>query len=733
MERVLFITLGFVFIGCPQVLGLIAPKPPGAVMRTFANSSFTSASSSPTPTACCFLVQDTVSEVWWQITSYSSTLTTVNLTSITTLITKFPNTTLTNFETNIYPTGVSATWTYRVGANPIANEPNYVLRPTEAEQILEGTAPITTGGIVVQSPDAFYVYSSVKIITAAPVTDAGGNIACGTTSEYNEWNADQFFSYRTLALSDINSNAEAYFDRSDVAEPLTLSVLSSFGTEIFITGSQSDQISSIYVDADSSETCCPDGSGTMITATTRTEVVISLETPFIYLPSKGRRGFRGDTTTCHQTGGTENYGYVPRTLLEYLVNKSDYSSQYPGLESCLPGGPSIFQSAFCADAMSSTLEVVSDLTSTTVIYVTPPVLGDTTQLHISDVQVMVHASGIEVDGDFSTTQLPTPPPRPMPSPVKTEPSKNPPQPLPLIVRPTPLPTSIGAPVPTTNPVGPSLLPASKHLPGPLPAFTSLRQIINSIIGGRPGSPASPASPNSPAIIISAATTIPIADIPFFPGISGVTSTINGNPVVIVSEPTTLASPVRTKNQIVISKATTIPIADLPFFPGLVGNTETRNGAIVVIVSEPTTLALPSPEGLSRPHTSAANPILAAPEVHDEPLAVVTAESESPGLFVTRPTTVPFNPESPVSGSTITTSGKIYIVVSTAVAVGSSQPILIVGPSSAITDSGIKNTQGAAASETSSRNDAAPELKGRLWRYLIVESCLLVGFLAMVIK
>jgi hypothetical protein len=72
-------------------------------------------------------------------------------------------------------------------------------------------------------------------------------------------------------------------------------------------------------------------------------VVISLTTPFIYAPERSTKGETGDGRACIQTGGTENYGYIPQTVLDYLIANQYYSAQYLGLESCLPGGPSILQ------------------------------------------------------------------------------------------------------------------------------------------------------------------------------------------------------------------------------------------------------------------------------------------------------------------------------------------------------------------------------------------------------
>ena len=70
--------------------------------------------------------------------------------------------------------------------------------------------------------------------------------------------------------------------------------------------------------------------------------IITLATPFIYQPARGKLG----TTISEACGGkiapgTEDYGYVPQTVLDHLVSNKDISAQYPGLSACLPAGPSI--------------------------------------------------------------------------------------------------------------------------------------------------------------------------------------------------------------------------------------------------------------------------------------------------------------------------------------------------------------------------------------------------------
>jgi hypothetical protein len=97
---------------------------------------------------CCFVIQDTVSEDFWEITNYSTTAFVVNLTSLITYVTQLPNLTTTRYETKVYTTNASFTFTHEVGRNPLGLFTNDAPEPTEAINRLNGTA-IETGGIVV--------------------------------------------------------------------------------------------------------------------------------------------------------------------------------------------------------------------------------------------------------------------------------------------------------------------------------------------------------------------------------------------------------------------------------------------------------------------------------------------------------------------------------------------------------------------------------------------------------
>lgn len=61
-------------------------------------------------------------------------------------------------------------------------------------------------------------------------------------------------------------------------------------------------------------------------------VPVSFSKPFIYVPR--------DDYFPYQVMN-ENFGYVPQSLIDWMAQDPEYVSKYPGIASCLPGGPSI--------------------------------------------------------------------------------------------------------------------------------------------------------------------------------------------------------------------------------------------------------------------------------------------------------------------------------------------------------------------------------------------------------
>ena len=123
-----------------------------------------------------------------------------------------------------------------------------------------------------KSPQAFYVYSHVQILSVPPVTNKEGHKACVTTST-NIMCACMF--------SHCNEHLYANFDRP---------------------------------------------TPTLLYAN------IDLSTPFVHIPPQ-------------PGAGTEAFGYVPQTMIDWMVQDPSYIEKYPQLLSCQPGGPDVFQPA----------------------------------------------------------------------------------------------------------------------------------------------------------------------------------------------------------------------------------------------------------------------------------------------------------------------------------------------------------------------------------------------------
>ena len=157
-------------------------------------------------------------------------------------------------------------------------------------------------------PTDVYVFSSINVINVPAVLDKDGHLKCATTSTYrakcqgpvqtnsNSTNAKMDNTTQSTAqstsfhITGVNSNAESYFSNSQTLDPAVIA-------------SEYDMVQ------------------------------VSFSEPFVYAPLSDQ--FPSKVVN-------ENLGYVPEALIEWIVQRPNYVSRFPGIASCLPGGPSIY-------------------------------------------------------------------------------------------------------------------------------------------------------------------------------------------------------------------------------------------------------------------------------------------------------------------------------------------------------------------------------------------------------
>ncbi|KAL8686342.1 MAG: hypothetical protein Q9218_007172 [Villophora microphyllina] len=362
----------------------------GGNLSTTASASPSLVTAPASDAACCFVVQDTIDiRHWGPSTWYGQR----NITTVVTSITEYADTTITNLHrttrlvntTSVtYPTAQIHSYNGASG------------RQTSRMVTLNGSA-VVTAGMTIQSPQAFYLYSSAKIIRVPPVTDRNGNLACTTassgpsectsngiscpdrnsaatgTSQWQLWRAScvttsvstQFFS--TKVFGGINTYAEDYFESHafpDSYGSQAATALASLPPSVFNYS------------------------------------VISFSTPFAFQPTHGanegmdpeetmrlsnnvndrtkrkRALVPAATVSLPNSGANEDYGYVPRALIDWIAQNPNYAAQYPGIGSCLPGGPVIMPLDPCAPRPPTPMPVVLDPAQDLTMYSTVTVQGE---------------------------------------------------------------------------------------------------------------------------------------------------------------------------------------------------------------------------------------------------------------------------------------------------------------------------------------------------------------------
>lgn len=239
------------------------------------------------------------------------------------------------------------------------------------------------------SPQAFYVYSTIKIITASAVTLSNGQLACATTSTFNYLHPVDS-SVGSDIFTGINSYAEAYFGylgfagyttSTETASPLStidyeaLTYLQRYEqsgyTSVYpyvLPGKTSTQFAQVQYAVNTANS-------TIVSLPAPSAIAITFSTPFVYLPAYGATEytFHGneDPANCEvpeiQRNTPTKFGYVPQDLIDWAAQNPDYLEQYPALSDCLPGGPSIIRPSSCMLVSPESMAKATDLTITTAV------------------------------------------------------------------------------------------------------------------------------------------------------------------------------------------------------------------------------------------------------------------------------------------------------------------------------------------------------------------------------
>lgn len=541
------------------------------------------------------------------------------------------------------------------------------------------------------------MYSTVKVITAAPVTNSAGQLVCGTPGVFNRGsNITTGANVATMTIDNENTNAQAYWGTSKIADSeIPTSTSTKIYTVTYSTSSTSFKtLTAIATLYSTSQAPAPTGAGTTLT----------FDTPFIYAPSWAAAGASGPgSTDCDgDDKGTIHYGYLPSTIKDYMLGVPQITSQYPNLGSCLIAGPPITVRTICSANAGEVQLAGGDLTSSTIIIVTPSAEATSSQLVNQPASTNVPAPApASTIAPVLPTQTPSPSPAQLPE-TSVESPVQAPSPAQSQVQ----ATSVEAPAPgvssqdqnqspTTSVQAPENPQASTPIVA-VPASSSsqgddaVASAIASLIGAQPVVNSTP----SPTLVVTNLQTIP-----FNPATSIEGSIVVGNDGqtnIVVAQPTTVPAVVSTNLQtipynpassvdgstivgndgqtnIVISQPTTVPAASqapvvstnyatIPYNPAssIEGSTVIQNGQTNIIVAQPTTILASSPSQVANPEAASLEAVGSTTLISGTLNAVLPASQ----TLLFNPSALPTN----VQAETIVSDSKTYIVLSTPVTI-----------------------------------------------------------------
>ena len=271
----------------------------------------------------------------------------------------------------------------------------------------------------------------MKIINVPAVKNAGGQLACATSSIYTTCLDPKHF----VTFESVNSAAEAYFGTLQQSR-ISTTYLNTQSTWYSLVTLGSGSYSQKTFSGLTTRTVPGDKLVSYIAHNTSYSTAdITFSSPFLYFPTrastertiaKGELPGIADVSTPRVAGRAVTsrdvqdfdtdkavYGYVPSELIQWILQNTDYVAQYPSLGSCIPGGPSLLPLPSIAGHQDILTE--SD-GSNYCVYAAPGIANAVPDLTTSS-EVMVQSTGCFHPGNCPSKQTPTAAPA---SPISSE-------------------------------------------------------------------------------------------------------------------------------------------------------------------------------------------------------------------------------------------------------------------------------------------------------------------------
>ncbi|KAL8916802.1 MAG: hypothetical protein Q9208_008341, partial [Pyrenodesmia sp. 3 TL-2023] len=315
-----------------------------------------------------------------------------------TAVTKYLDTTITNLQSTKTFVKTTFVTSFDIAFNQIPATDLY--HQQLAVTKLQGNATATiTAGVTVQSPQPFYVYTTVKVIHVPAVINSDGQAVCATTSidraccegpklvpppSTSDVQSSKANGCETRTFTGMNTNAEAYFDSSlpgtlSKSQPFQSPPTGVVARDVVKPPSQSTTIVSFTTPFVHPRSLSPTQNGAPIIFAIGLQGPCGIDETIpeqLCAPDEASQPLDPNASESDieqnqisfSDAVAQDLGHVPQALLDWMLEDPAYVAEYPDLASCLPGGPPIKvrdEIGFCNFANPGFQEAVPVLTVNT--------------------------------------------------------------------------------------------------------------------------------------------------------------------------------------------------------------------------------------------------------------------------------------------------------------------------------------------------------------------------------